>query len=82
VGFNGEDLGYCINRTRNYFLSQGHAIREIIQEAYGILATLDNLTQGEVQRYKNNDKALNLITTALGRNVYYRVSHLETSHDV
>jgi hypothetical protein len=26
--------------------------------------------------------ALNLITTALGRNVYDRVAHLETAHDV
>jgi hypothetical protein len=43
---------------------------------------LDNATQGEVQRYENNYKALNLITTALGRNVYDRVSHLETTHDV
>jgi hypothetical protein len=44
--------------------------------------TLDNVTQGEIQRYENNYKALNLITTALGRNVYDRVSHLETTHDV
>jgi hypothetical protein len=43
---------------------------------------LDNATQGEMQRYKNNYKTLNLITTALGRNVYDRVSHLETAHDV
>jgi hypothetical protein len=43
---------------------------------------LDNVTQGEVQRYENNYKALNLITTALCRNVYDRVSHLETAHDV
>jgi hypothetical protein len=42
----------------------------------------ENATQGEVQRYENNYKALNLITTALGRNVYDRVSHLETAHDV
>jgi hypothetical protein len=35
-----------------------------------IPATLDNATQGELQRYENNYKALNLITTALGRNVY------------
>jgi hypothetical protein len=42
-----------------------------------IPATLDNVTQGEVQRYENNYKALNLITTALGRNVYDHVSHLE-----
>jgi hypothetical protein len=47
-----------------------------------ILATLNNVTQGELQRYENNYKALNLITTALGRNVYDRVAHLETAHDV
>jgi hypothetical protein len=40
------------------------------------------ITQGEVQRYENNYKALNRITTALGRNVYDHVSHLETTHDV
>jgi hypothetical protein len=43
---------------------------------------LDNATQGEVQRYENNYKALNLITTALDRNVYDRVSHLKIAHDV
>jgi hypothetical protein len=43
---------------------------------------LDNVTQSEVQRYENNYKALNLITTTSGRNVYYRVSHLETAHDI
>jgi hypothetical protein len=47
-----------------------------------ILATLDNTTQGELTRYENNYKALNLITTVLGSNVYYCVSHLETAHDV
>jgi hypothetical protein len=47
-----------------------------------IPATLDNVTQGELQRYKNNYKVLNLITTAPGRNVYDRVAHLETAHDV
>jgi hypothetical protein len=47
-----------------------------------IPAILDNMTQGELQRYKNNYKILNLITTALGRNMYDRVSHLETAHDV
>jgi hypothetical protein len=40
------------------------------------------VTQGELQRYENNYKALNLITTAFGRNVYDRVAHLETTHDV
>jgi hypothetical protein len=44
--------------------------------------TLDHTTQGELQRYENNYKALNLVTTALGRNVYDRVAHLETDHDV
>jgi hypothetical protein len=44
--------------------------------------TLDNATQGELQRYENNYKALNLITIALGRNVYDRLSHLEMARDV
>jgi hypothetical protein len=47
-----------------------------------ILDTLDHVTHGELQRYKNNNKTLNLITTALGRNVYDRVAHLETVHDL
>jgi hypothetical protein len=38
--------------------------------------------QGELQRYKNNYKTFNLITTALGRNVYDRVAYLETAYDV
>jgi hypothetical protein len=82
VVFNDEDFDYWKNRTRNYLLGQGHAIWKIAQEAYVILATLDDVTQGELQRYKNNCKALNLITTALGRNVYDRVAHLETAHEV
>jgi hypothetical protein len=76
VVFNGEDFDYWKNRTRDYLLSQGRAIWEIVQEAYVILKMLDNATQSELQRYKNNYKALNLITTALGRNMYDRVAHL------
>jgi hypothetical protein len=34
--------------------------------------TLDHVTQGELQRYENKYKTLNLIITALGRNVYDR----------
>jgi hypothetical protein len=45
-------------------------------------ATLDHATQDELQRCENNYKALNLITTALGRKVYDRVSYLEMAHDV
>jgi hypothetical protein len=82
VVFNGEDFGYWKNQTRNYLLSQGRAIWEIVQEAYVIPATLKNATQGELQRYENNYKALNLITTAIGKNVYDDLSHLETAHDV
>jgi hypothetical protein len=84
VIFNGRDFGYWKNRTHKYLLSQGHAIREIVQEAYVIPTMLDNANQGELQRYENNCNALNLITTALGMNmnVYDRVSHLETAHDV
>jgi hypothetical protein len=44
--------------------------------------TLDHAIQGELQMYENNYKALNLITTALGKNAYDRVAHLETTHDV
>jgi hypothetical protein len=47
-----------------------------------IPVTLKNATQGELQRYENKYKSLNLITTALGRNVYDKVSYLETAHDV
>jgi hypothetical protein len=47
-----------------------------------IPATLNNATQCEVQRYENNYKALNLNTTALGKNMYDCVSHLETANDV
>jgi hypothetical protein len=82
VIFNDEDFGYWKNQTRNYLLSQGHAIWEIIQEAYVIPDTLNHTSQGELQMYENNYKALNLITTALGRNVYDRVVHLKTAHDV
>jgi hypothetical protein len=82
VVFNDEDIVYWKNWTRNYHLSQCRAIWEIIQEPYVIPATLKNATQGEVQRYENNYKALNLIITALDRNVYDRVLHLETTYDV
>jgi hypothetical protein len=47
-----------------------------------MLTTLDNMTQDDLQRYENNYKTLNLITTALDRNVYDRASHLETAHGV
>jgi hypothetical protein len=82
VVFNGEVFGYSKNRTRSYLLSQGCAIWEIIQIRYMISTTLENATQGELQGFENNYKVLNLITTALGRNVYDRVSHDETTHDV
>jgi hypothetical protein len=82
VVFNGDDFGYWKNRTRNYLLSQGRAIWEIVQEVYVIPDTLDHTTQGELQIYENNYKALNLITVVLGRNMYNRVAHLETVHDV
>jgi hypothetical protein len=46
------------------------------------IRALQNATQGELQKYENKYKALNLISTTLCRNVFDRVSHLETSHDV
>jgi hypothetical protein len=47
-----------------------------------ISVTLDNATQGELTRYENNYKTPNLTITALGKNVYDRVPHLKTAHDV
>jgi hypothetical protein len=44
VVFNGKDFGYRKNRTRNYLLSQGHAIWEFVKEVYLIPVTLDNVT--------------------------------------
>jgi hypothetical protein len=82
VVFNSEDFSYWKNRTKNYLLSQGRAIWEIIQTRYVIPTTFENATKCELQKYGNNYKALNLITTALGRNVYDHVSHLETAHDI
>jgi hypothetical protein len=82
VVFNGDDFSYWKNQTRNYLLSQGRVIWEIVPEAYVIPNTLDHTTQVELQRYENNYKTLNLITTALGRNVYDMVAHLEMAHDV
>jgi hypothetical protein len=82
VVFNGEDFSYWKNQIRNYLLSQEHAIWEIIQTMYVTPTMFENAIQGELQRYENNYKALNLIITALGRNMYDRVSYLETTHDV
>jgi hypothetical protein len=48
VVFNDEDFGYWKNETRNYLLSQGRAIWEIIQEAYVIPDILNHATQGEL----------------------------------
>jgi hypothetical protein len=81
VVYNDEDFSYWKNRTRNYLLSQGCAIWRIVQEAYMIPAMLDNPMQCELQMYENKYKTLNLITTALDRNVFDRVSHLESAHD-
>jgi hypothetical protein len=80
--FNGDDFGYWKNRTHNYLLSQRRTIWEIVQEVDVITIMLDNATQGELTSYENNYKALNHITTALGRNVYDRAVHLKTTHDV
>jgi hypothetical protein len=82
VLFNGEGFGYWKNITRNYLLSQGCAIWEIVQTRYVTPRTLENAIAAELQGYENNYKALNLITTTLDRNVYDRISHLETAYDV
>jgi hypothetical protein len=40
---------------------------------------LENATTVELTKYENNYKALNFITTALGRNVYDCIPHLESA---
>jgi hypothetical protein len=82
VVFNGDDFSYWKNQTRNYLLSQSCAIWEIVHEAYMITVMLDITTQYELQRYENNYKVLNLITTTLGRNVYDRFIYIQTTHDM
>jgi hypothetical protein len=82
IVFNGEDFSYRKNWTRNCLLSQGHAIWEIVREAYVIPTMLENAVAIELTKYENNYKALNLITTAVSRNVYDRISHLESAHAV
>jgi hypothetical protein len=47
-----------------------------------IPTTLDNVNQDELQRYENKYNTLNFTTTALGRNVYDKVSHLRIDHDI
>jgi hypothetical protein len=42
VVFNCEDFGYWKNQTRNYLLSQGRAIWEIVKTRYVILKMLEN----------------------------------------
>jgi hypothetical protein len=44
--------------------------------------TLNHAIKGELQKYENNYNTLNLITTALVRNVYDMIAHLETAHHV
>jgi hypothetical protein len=58
VVFNGEDFSYWKNRTRNYLLSQGHTIWEIVQEVYVIPDTLDHATQGELKVMKTTTMPL------------------------
>jgi heptaprenylglyceryl phosphate synthase len=82
VVFNGEDFDYWKNWTHSYLLSQGRAILEIVQEAYIIPTMLENATTVELTKYENKYKALNLIIVALGRNVYDRISHLESTHAI
>jgi hypothetical protein len=82
VVFNGEDFGYWKNQTCNYLLNQDHAIWEIVHEAYVIPTTLENATTAELTKYENNYKALNLIATALGRNMYDPISHLESAYAI
>jgi hypothetical protein len=58
VIFNGEDFGYWKNLTRNYLLSQGRTIWEIVQEVYVILDTLDHAIKVSCKSMKITIKPL------------------------
>jgi hypothetical protein len=58
VVFNGEDFGYWKNRARNYLLSQGRVIWEIIQEAYVIPDTLDHGSKVSCKGMKTTTRPL------------------------
>ncbi|GJN13656.1 hypothetical protein PR202_gb00386 [Eleusine coracana subsp. coracana] len=78
--FDGEDFFYWKSRTKAYVVSQGHAIWEIFEQEYAIPQDLNTASAGELVRYENNSKAVNILLSALGRSEYDRVAHLDTAH--
>ena len=78
----GEDLPYWKSRTKAYLLSQGHAIWEIVDQEYAIPQDLNTASAGELVRYENNSKAINILLSALGMSEHDRVANLDTAHAI
>jgi hypothetical protein len=47
-----------------------------------MLTSLKVNPKAKIYYHENNYKAINFITTALGRSVYDRIAHLETAHHI
>ena len=78
-----EALGYDYwkSRMRAFLLSQGSDIWEITQEATYVIP----VTRTEapvIAKYERNNKAVNLLFSALGTAEYQRVQHLQTAHGI
>ena len=66
---------------RAFLLSQGNDIWEITQDAtYVIPATRTEAIH--VAKYERNNKAVNLLFSALGTAEYQRVQHLQTGREI
>jgi len=78
-----EALGYNYwkSRIKAYLLSQGTEIWEITQNAAYMIPE-QRTTPGQVAQYERNNKAVNLLFSALGPVEYQRVCHLETACEI
>ena len=78
-----EALGYDCwkSRMKAFLLSQGGDVWAITQDtAYVIPA--ERTTLGDVAKYERNNKAVNILFSALGSVEYQRVCHLETAREI
>ena len=80
-----EALGYdyCKSCMKAYLLSQGSDIWDISQDAtYVNLPVDERTTPLLVARFERNNKAVNMLFSALGTTEYQHVCHLETAREV
>ena len=78
-----EALGYDYwkSRMRAFLLSQGSDIWEITQEATYVIP--ETRTEAlAIAKYERNNKAVNLLFSALGTAEYQHVQHLQTAREI